>query len=508
MKSKTLVLIMVATVSICFLFIHPVCASPVAFSDTFDDETKISYKVNTTVVGGDAKLAIVETFNDTFDTDTGWTEVDPNGHIVLDTATDKRVEFNGITMAESAYLYRPCTPITDFVLEFEMNVTSSTYWGCMGIGFADSVGDIKGVSNGLYMERHGDTNFKIIHVTSGAVLESTPDYAVGSFNTTYYFTFTRTGTACELGVYSDAERTTHIPIGPSTTLPISYTDSTPVTFNYLYVISAYNDPSYDGGGESSTGWIDNLVVKQPAVNGTLITTTIDAPSDWYAWDTLTINKTEPGASSIKVSVYDNSTGTPTLISGFDNRTESTIDLSSITAQKLELRYYFTAGSTPLLHDYTVTYTPEVPPTPISMRTELGYYHNGMWRTTDHYYPDETVHLRAYLTDVYGAPLPGASVSMRMVGGERFTVKSVKSGVYEGTLDLADKYDLGWKEVRVYATKSGYYDAHASPRFEIISYPTPTPTPTPYKPPGFEAVIAITGLLVVAHLVGSSKGGGK
>jgi len=106
-------------------------------------------------------------------------------------------------------------------------------------------------------------------------------------------------------------------------------------------------------------------------------------------------------------------------------------------------------------------------------------------------------------------LPNVSISLEVAGAssESFTIYSSPYLPLERT---EIKYNYipkeGWKSGKYEFTEKVIADGilyAVSPVRTVEAPPESTPTPTP-RPPGFEAVFAITGLLVVAYLIRRRK----
>jgi hypothetical protein len=101
------------------------------------------------------------------------------------------------------------------------------------------------------------------------------------------------------------------------------------------------------------------------LNGSITSTEISLPSG-LSWNSLFINKTEPGSeNSINVSVLDGATNQP--IQGYENLTNTDIDISGIdpvTHPTIRLKAHFVGNgsSTPVLHNWKVTWLDTIPPT--------------------------------------------------------------------------------------------------------------------------------------------------
>jgi predicted GH43/DUF377 family glycosyl hydrolase len=123
---------------------------------------------------------------------------------------------------------------------------------------------------------------------------------------------------------------------------------------------------YTGNDGSGNHRIFYATMPYPAYSGSTRSTAISLPSG-YTWDTLLINKTEPGANYyINVTVLNGTSNEPIL--GFENLTGTNIDISSIDYLTYPtLKLYATlvgdGSSSPALHDWTVTWLDTLPPSP-------------------------------------------------------------------------------------------------------------------------------------------------
>jgi len=168
-----------------------------------------------------------------------WTEFDALGRITFNYANE-RIEIAGMGRAENTYVYKATgANVYDFLIDFEFKVLASAdNIALFGVGFSDSVG-VMSTGNGLYAAVYcsGSNNIyvKMQHMTNGGVIESSSVMNLTD-DTIYYVRFIRRGSRCWLGVYTDQSRETHC-----TGSPVTYNDSTPVAFTYLYPVISRND---------------------------------------------------------------------------------------------------------------------------------------------------------------------------------------------------------------------------------------------------------------------------
>lgn len=155
--------------------------------------------------------------------------------IVIDRVTDHQLEFTNIRRDETKYCYKAIPSQQDFALDYKLKIINQqdVNVGPAWLGLASSIGDLKTVQNGLYAKLLKN-NLAVIHMTAGSQSYSGVATSI-DYNTFYYLTFTRKGTAVKNNAYTDQERTNHL-----TGSPRSYTDSTPVAFDYLYAFSGYD----------------------------------------------------------------------------------------------------------------------------------------------------------------------------------------------------------------------------------------------------------------------------
>ena len=190
--------------------------------------------------------------NSTFDAFdlTSFTEYDPSGHLTVNNAT--KVSWSGNMYQSTSYLYHPISSRSDVIVDFEYQDTSSQ---TIAIGFADSTGAVKQVTNGIYAVTYtpgGARGFYIDHATSGTVASSSSYISYGA--SLYYARFTRIGTTVALHLFSDAARTAEIAGSP-----ITYTDTSAAPVNLFYAISGRAEST---GGFAMTGFAQNFRVRK------------------------------------------------------------------------------------------------------------------------------------------------------------------------------------------------------------------------------------------------------
>jgi predicted GH43/DUF377 family glycosyl hydrolase len=120
------------------------------------------------------------------------------------------------------------------------------------------------------------------------------------------------------------------------------------------------------GGNEGSGNIRIMYATTPIryQNGQLTSTKITLP-EGLTWNRLTINKTVPGIhNSLNVTILDGETYLP--ITGFENLTGAVIDISSIDyllhpTIRLKATFVGKNESSPILHDWSVSWVDTIPP---------------------------------------------------------------------------------------------------------------------------------------------------
>ena len=224
----------------------------------------------------------VDTFLSFFDGDsTGWTEVDPNGHIAF---TNNRLDFAGLTRNEDAYVYQSNANINgDVVLEYSIYITSFVSSGFAGFGvLGDIIDDWNGMDNGFQTSRAYSTP-NLLNMKRIADAQTIGDNTVSFSTGTQYWmrsTIDRSGNMVSI-VYSDSDRTSQV--GSSMTVDASDVSA---TLNYIYLLNAFNSGDSD---RSATGWIDDFSVRKYIANEP---TASYGDSHFYT-DSLHYNTTSP-----------------------------------------------------------------------------------------------------------------------------------------------------------------------------------------------------------------------
>ncbi|MCK5560449.1 MAG: hypothetical protein KAJ51_07630, partial [Thermoplasmata archaeon] len=106
---------------------------------------------------------------------------------------------------------------------------------------------------------------------------------------------------------------------------------------------------------------NGLIINQK--EGDLTSEQITIPPLMY-WNTLIINKTEPPKTYLNITILDAVTNQS--IESYDNLTGANIDISSINTHihnsiKLQAKFESNGTVTPILHDWSLNWTPNKPP---------------------------------------------------------------------------------------------------------------------------------------------------
>ncbi len=205
-------------------------------------------------------------FFEDFSIDNGeWTEYDPINRIELDYMYDQRLEFNHWIRYEPGYVYRPFST-TDFVLEYDIKISDDGgNANIIGPGFSDIHGTMDTIQNGVYSVYYAGFGGPQIDIATfvngiaewswGVVGGEQPNRIWINTNTTYYVRFEKNEDTLKLSIFSDPDRTTHIPGSPKAVT----TNLVDTTFNYFYAVTGYlHSPQ---NWEWTTGWIDNIYVR-------------------------------------------------------------------------------------------------------------------------------------------------------------------------------------------------------------------------------------------------------
>jgi hypothetical protein len=177
---------------------------------------------------------------DTYEDLTTFTEVDPSS--VLTVSSDD-VTFTGLTRATSTYVYKDygVDSFDDFSIDFEYKVTANSSGGLnfngMFISLSNSIGEREAIRTasgniqGLLCGNSGASRFiGLCETKSGSNYASA--FFTPALNTDYYCTLSRVGTALNLKLYSDANRTTLAGQLSLTVLALP--------FRYLYAVQSVN----------------------------------------------------------------------------------------------------------------------------------------------------------------------------------------------------------------------------------------------------------------------------
>ncbi|MCK5560392.1 MAG: LamG domain-containing protein, partial [Thermoplasmata archaeon] len=149
-----------------------------------------------------------------------------------------------------------------------------------------------------------------------------------------------------------------ITAGSSTTI----TNSDLTSGNFNFIINNFNIEISLAGNGDATPVVEQIDGTSINTAGTLTSEAITLTTN-NLWGTLTLNKTVPVNTTLKISVLDGGTGQP--LSGFTEFDETSMDLSSIDPLNhptLKLKADFTTNNlyTPQLHDWAVFWNSDPP----------------------------------------------------------------------------------------------------------------------------------------------------
>jgi hypothetical protein len=144
----------------------------------------------------------------------------------------------------------------------------------------------------------------------------------------------------------------------------------------------FGDTDNAAGVDSYSEWdyirynVSGAFPPEPVIyntSGELVSSEISLPAG-MTWDSLYINKTEPGTDNfINISVLNGSTSE--VIPGYENLIGTNIDISSIDhiaypTLKLLGTFVGNSSDTPVLHDWSVTWADTIPPaTPVGLKAD-------------------------------------------------------------------------------------------------------------------------------------------
>ena len=200
------------------------------------------------------------TFLSFFDGSTsGWTEVDPNGHISF---ANNRLEWSGLTRGEDAYVYQSASVNGDLVIEYTFKHTSVPYYGISCLGLAtDMLDDYNNVNNAVksYGSYYDNVNYYSVagkRVSDVGTNASAINFAI---NTQYWArTIVDRSGNLVTRIYSDSARTSQV--GSDSTVSLSDLSA---TLQYSMMLAAQNT----GGTHAAVavaGWLDDYTVRKYA----------------------------------------------------------------------------------------------------------------------------------------------------------------------------------------------------------------------------------------------------
>jgi len=206
---------------------------------------------------------------DDFTTNTGWTEVDPNNYVWINT-TSQRLEWYNDRDAD-AYIYKATpSPAGEFAMDFDVLGGPGTgdnpgSWGNVYAfaGYGDVLDDTftwaTNKANATILSISGTSYVRGFYTTqyvNGSESNSDKIREV-SYNTPYYVTIIRNSTNVTLNVYTDAARTTHF--SGTVSSPQSMGVGSLASYPYFFGHVNRNDGN---SGYRAQGWLDNVKVRK------------------------------------------------------------------------------------------------------------------------------------------------------------------------------------------------------------------------------------------------------
>ncbi|MBT8397861.1 MAG: hypothetical protein HKO65_02190 [Gemmatimonadetes bacterium] len=210
------------------------------------------------------------TISDLFDSDLGlWTEHDEGDRITLDYAGDGRLEFEDWKRYYDGFVHT-CVKASDFSLDFDMMLSAAGGNArVVGPGLATEIRNV-----GEYLEDQGiqshmeDGVFALFYrgqgprlylvVRAGGVWESnwwdSPASIPVPEGAVLHGRLEKNGGNVTLSVFSDQERTVHLPGSPKSV----NSSLGGVSFSTLYALNGLKILPASWNWEWSSGWIDNL----------------------------------------------------------------------------------------------------------------------------------------------------------------------------------------------------------------------------------------------------------
>jgi len=196
-------------------------------------------------------------FFDDFETDRGWSKVDPSAtdnYITLDFTTNKRLEYE-LGRGDEAYVYRSYGGVTDFVLEYTEKAWAAAGGGSdhVGLGLGSALGGLKSAppDDALwFIYNTYDDSLRIMKL-EGGTLGSVAEGSITE-NTVYYMRVEKSGSDVSFKAYSDSARTNLV---ASSSVTFSGDSS---FVNYLFAITTEGE----GSSYAQEGWIDDIRVRK------------------------------------------------------------------------------------------------------------------------------------------------------------------------------------------------------------------------------------------------------
>jgi uncharacterized membrane protein len=227
--------------------------------------------------------------------------------------------------------------------------------------------------------------------------------------------------------------------------PFTITESDLTFGNFNDIVSNFNIKVHLSSDGTTSPVIEQIEGTSIFMQGDLISTPITIPTN-NIWNTLTLNKTEPVGTEVKISVLDGNTIQP--IDGFSELDATSIDLTPINPGdhptiKLKADLTSLGTFTSQLHDWYVSYKPDPPKlasnipstrsfpedTEANNLFNLANYFEDVWTSDDNLkfqiiHESDDTHIDAEIDGTY---LDFTAPTVNWSGYETFRVKCTDEG---------------------------------------------------------------------------------
>ena len=193
----------------------------------------------------------IDTYHAWFDGDsTGWTEVDPNGHISF---TNNRLEFTNLNRDETAYVYKQINGVDEFEILFDSQITAQVdAWLLVYSSLSDVIGDPWIQTSSVFCNRDSIQAYSVTRISGSTTAAEL--IVSDETNILYYKVYVVNGELVTK-VYSDSARTSQISVTSDTTI-------SGLTVSELYYLNLLSSHDVGVSEKYASGWIDNFRMRK------------------------------------------------------------------------------------------------------------------------------------------------------------------------------------------------------------------------------------------------------